>query len=345
MKKKLYLFLKIFSSNIIIVFLCVILIELFLGYWFDKDNFGPYMREHRMKNQPIIWEQGNETIKYNYVKNYYGFRGNDIDPSKIEAIILGGSVVDEKFKPEKYTITEFLNGNLKKNKSSIQIINAGVWGQSTKGMVHGFENWLFKIKKFKPKYILIYTGINDLATETVDDINHVHDGFLLNPVKFEAFTDNIKSRSFIYDQLSIFRYKILSNVKNFVKYDGKIDEKYKKNFNFIDYSQAEQIIKKDKNKTSNYLGRIDKIYYYSKKLGAKPIFITNISAEGYVEDVFLLNTALIDHCLIKKYFCIDLAKKIDGNINYWYDGLHTTKEGSKVIADLITPELLSYFNN
>ena len=38
-------------------------------------------------------------------------------------------------------------------------------------------------------------------------------------------------------------------------------------------------------------------------------------------------------------------KKLDGNIDYWYDGMHTTKKGSKAIADLITPELISYFDN
>ena len=343
--KKNYSIIKIIFTNVLIVSVCIILAESLFGYWFDKDNFGPYMREHRMKNQPIVWKQKDEIIKYNYIKNYYGFRGDDIEPSKIQAIIMGGSTIDEKFKPEKYTITGFLNSNLKEKNNSIQIVNAGVWGQSTKGMVHGFENWLLKIKKFRPKFILIYTGINELEAESIDDKNAIYEAQLLNSNKYEAFVDNIKSRSFIYDQLSIFRYKILSKNKNFVKYDGKVDEKYKKNFNFINYDQAKQVAKKNENRTKNYLKRIDQIHSYSKKLGSKPIFITNLSSQGHIEDVYLFNTALIDHCLIKNYLCVDLAKKLNGNINYWYDGTHTTKEGSKAIADLIMPELLAYFNN
>ena len=82
MKKKLYLLLRIIFTNIFIVFIFVTLIELFFGYWFDKDNFGPYMREHRMKKEKIIWESEDEIIQYDYKKNYYGFRGDDIDPSK-----------------------------------------------------------------------------------------------------------------------------------------------------------------------------------------------------------------------------------------------------------------------
>ena len=41
--------------------------------------------------------------------NYYGFRGEDIDPSLIQAVIIGGSSIDERYKPEDFTITGNLN--------------------------------------------------------------------------------------------------------------------------------------------------------------------------------------------------------------------------------------------
>ena len=46
---------------------------------------------------------------YNYKRNYYGFRGDDIEPSNIEAIIMGGSEIDERYKPDEFTIAEYLN--------------------------------------------------------------------------------------------------------------------------------------------------------------------------------------------------------------------------------------------
>ena len=109
-------------------------------------------------------------------------------------IILAGAI-DEKFKPHQYTITGFLNSNLKENNSPIKSKDPI---QYTIGMVSGFENWLFKIKKLRPEYILIYTslGCSD-AHMGFDDEKYLYDGFLLNPDKFEAFKDNIKSRSFI----------------------------------------------------------------------------------------------------------------------------------------------------
>ena len=47
---------KIFITNIVILLIFITSVEIIFGYWFDSDNFGPYMREHRMKNQRILWK-------------------------------------------------------------------------------------------------------------------------------------------------------------------------------------------------------------------------------------------------------------------------------------------------
>ena len=54
--------LKPIFINLIILLFFVILIEIFFGYWFDKNNLGPYMREHRMKNQPTLFNYNGKTI-------------------------------------------------------------------------------------------------------------------------------------------------------------------------------------------------------------------------------------------------------------------------------------------
>ena len=47
----------------------------------------------------------------------------------------------------------------------------------------------------------------------------------------------------------------------------------------------------------------------------------------------------MNHCALKEYKCIDLAKKIKPNIGYWYGEKHTTKKGSEVISNLIFEDL------
>ena len=43
-----------------------------------------------------------------------------------------------------------------------------------------------------------------------------------------------------------------------------------------------------------------------------------------------------------KYFCIDIASDFLGKEKYWYDWIHTTPEGSKVLSETIYPELIKH---
>ena len=93
------------------------------------------------------------------------------------------------------------------------------------------------------------------------------------------------------------------------------------------------------------MSRIDILYDGARKLNSKPIFITNIGPEGHTEDSFIFNYSLISHCKIKKYYCIDMARKLKGKYIYWGNSAHTTKEGSEKIANLITEDLLNLIND
>lgn len=343
--------LKPFVINFLILFFFIVLIELIFGYWFDKDNWGPYMREHRMKNQPTIYNYEGKTIKYNYKRNYYGFRGEDIKPSDIEAIIMGGSVIDERYKPDAFTITGYLNRNLKDNNYDLKIVNAGIEAQSTVGMIYSFRNWFTKLKNFSPKIILLYIGLNDLThndNTTVENLTEKSTGIghVKNPERAEVIFDNIKSRSFFYDTARIFKFKYLPR-KNFVKYDGNIDAN-QSNYEFVTYEDAikkyniSNLEIKYKKRIKNYLSRVDILYEESIKLKSKPIFITNVGTLGHTDVLFMLNRSLINHCEIKKYICIDMAKKMKSNINYWRGLGHTSREGSEEIANLITEDLLQF---
>jgi len=337
---------KVFFANTIIVLVFIFFIELFFGHWFDKNNLGPYMREHRMKNQMMEYELNGVKETYFYRRNYYGFRGKDILPSDIQAIFLGPSTIDQRYEPEKFTITGFLNSNLNNDSIDLEIINAGVEAQSTRGMILSFKYWLFKLKSFSPKFILMYVGLSDHAIDENEDISlSITNGHLLNPSSSEQFFDNIKSRSIILDTIRIFKFKFLPKDK-FVKYDGKIDENLKKNFNYKNYETAKKefdvldLKVKHEIKIKNFLKRIDRLYKLSKKVNSTPIFITNISSNGNNERSFALNISLMEHCKKKNYHCIDVARKLQPKLEYWKDKIHTSNIGSKAIADIIYADLI-----
>ena len=55
-------FLRIISINIIVFFSCLLMVELLFGYWFDKNNLGAYMREHRMKKNSLTVKFKDENL-------------------------------------------------------------------------------------------------------------------------------------------------------------------------------------------------------------------------------------------------------------------------------------------
>ena len=72
-----------------------------------------------------------------------------------------------------------------------------------------------------------------------------------------------------------------------------------------------------------------------------PIFINQVNFEGVKnERLFIINHFLIEYCKEKNLYCIDLANKFNGKFNYWYDGVHTTGEGSKLIAETLINDLI-----
>ena len=56
---------KIIFVNFLVFLISILIIEIFFGHYFSDHSFGPYMREHRLKKNPVtFWYNGNE---YNYI--------------------------------------------------------------------------------------------------------------------------------------------------------------------------------------------------------------------------------------------------------------------------------------
>ena len=103
---------KILSFIILIFLFSMGLIVLsFVCYWFDPNNLGPYMREHRMKKNFYSIKYNNQTYDFIYKRNYYGFRGDEINLEDIKAIFIGGSTADERYNPKNIQLLDILIKN------------------------------------------------------------------------------------------------------------------------------------------------------------------------------------------------------------------------------------------
>ena len=163
---------KIILINFSVFLISILIIEIFFGNWFSAYSLGPYMREHRMKKNPIVYSFNGIQHNYIYKRNYHGFRGEEIDPSQIDAVIIGGSTTDERNKPYEFTITGNLNFLLKKNGYNFKITNAGIEGQSTYGHIHNFKNWFPKLENFSPK-LYIFSCQTTILPTMIKDIGWI----------------------------------------------------------------------------------------------------------------------------------------------------------------------------
>ena len=337
---------KIVLVNFLVFLIIIAILEIFFGHWFSEHSFGPYMREHRLKKNHVVLSYNDIQYDFYYKRNYHGFRGEEIDPAQIEAVMIGGSTTDERYKPIEFSIAENLNVLLKKNGYNFKITNAGIEGQSTYGHIYNFKYWFPKLKNFSPKLYIFYIGINDYSfTPDQDEYsNFGGDGHVKNPEAIEVFFDTVKSNSFFYDKLRILKQKYYSTAKT-VKYYH--DSEKLKDLEYINYKQALKLHDVKKLKLvhqkiiSKYLNRVKILNSYVTKNNSIAIFITQVLATGNKhEKLFILNHSLIEYCKNTNMHCIDLAAQLNGKFNYWSDGTHTTGLGSKVVAETIIDDLI-----
>ena len=352
MDSKIKYTIKILLTNLLFFLIFFIIIELIFGYWFEKYNFGPYMREHRLKKIPYQMTYNGTNYKYNYLRNSLAFRGEEISAKEIKIIMVGGSTTDERYKPENLSIVGILNTKFREDNLEKKIINAGVEGQSTFGHIHNFKYWFNKIEDFKPDFIIFYIGVND--TRSLTD-NYLQDGMIEDSSKLRSFFDNVKSRSFLADLLRKVKHKYYKRDERkriIYDYDHSMRESEKQNKIYLNFDEKkkiynlEDVVYKNKLVVEKYLKNIDTLYKLTKLINAEPIFVNQVMQQDKYSDVlYSLNRSLVSHCIKKNYKFIDLAKQIRGSNDFWWDGVHTTPKGSEAIANEIYPKLKKFLRN
>ena len=186
-------FLKLVSINFFIGLILIFFLELLIV----KINKNKIKCSYVLCNYDISYENNlyEPYNKINYKKDEYGFRGRNKQVSKIDILVFGGSTTDERYLNITDTWTERLEVFLqKKSNIKIDVVNAGIDGQSTFGHIWNFKNWINKIENFKTKYIFFYIGINDGEVSGYFDLNNKQNLSLKQKIKFMIKDNN----AFIY---------------------------------------------------------------------------------------------------------------------------------------------------
>lgn len=351
-------FLKIFTYNIFITFFIIFiliffifLIELFSGRYLSNNKLdcsyilcnANYNYINRSREE-VLKENYEVFYEISYQKDEYGFRGRRKDVSRIDILTIGGSTTDEKFLNLNDTWSEQLEKNFVSRKKDIDVVNAGIDGQSSFGHIWSLKNWLPKIKNFRTKYIIFYMGIN----ETLENEGSNHQDLInknldkKNKIKFYIQRND----GFIYNLYNFFSKKYYNLYLN-------------KGYHILlpQYSKMENIFTPTSEQKLNLRKNLIQMYELTKDLNAIPVFVTqrtsywkkinneilsdninNRNKDYYNYEKFISNT-IIEFCEENNIFCIDTFNNLEYAPEDHFELTHTTSKGSSKIANYVFEEI------
>lgn len=352
---------KTFSSLAIILisfFLGLVLIELLLQIIKEDEGWDKTKEANILRNFEFeyiindLYESDLISIKYS--RNKFGLRDSCANPSEIKILTVGGSTTDQRYISLEDTYQEIIKNKLLKHDPNFGCVsNAGIDGHTTTGHIFSFENWFPLIPNLKPKYILFFVGVNDANFNRAfgansNDINHSR-----KPEnKFKKF-------EIVKRLLPIYRY-----INQSFDSSAPVYARHKPSmYNLESYTEV-SLRKNTKNLTTEnakkFRERFKKLLNFTKEIGAEPICVTQphryvITKEGIrygIPQVFEEYSGLdYDYSIQKlnsvmKSLCganfIDLYN-YNFKDNHFYDGIHTTPIGSKIIGNEIADFLINQY--
>ncbi len=335
---KILYYLKIVFINLIVFVFLYTLIEIFSGTLFFKNklncNYLLCNKEYTFKNS--LYEPYND-IKY--FKDEYGFRGREKNIDDIDILVLGGSTTDERYLNFEDTWTERLEKKINTNLGKkLDVVNAGIDGQSSVGHIWNFDNWFAKLDNFKPKYIIIYFGLNERKDKSKYDLQY--QGFSFFEKIFILIKNNHGLTYNLYQYFSLIvnkdEYKKIGHVKRKSNYEK---------INIEDYvmSKNEKILA---NKIYNNLEILNNLIIDMQSI---PIYITqrslrwkkknneffSIPGENYYRNEKLRAETIMKFCKQNNVNCIDIFSLIELKEKDTYDLIHLNPIGAEKLSEEI----------
>jgi hypothetical protein len=351
---------KIFT-NILLIFFSfsagVVAIECGLRF-FEKDNKWTITKQANiLRNFNYDYEisglYNSDFSKVNYSRNEFGLRDDCIDPSHIKILTVGGSTTDQRYVIFKKTFQGVLQIRLKNQLGNFGCVsNAGVDGHSTWGHVFSFKYWFPLIPNLSPDYVILYIGLNDTNITVTSAPNSGFD--FNNSASFKGWFKSLRLAQNlrpIYDLIT--RKGDISNAP----YNGHYPKKYAS----TDYMISELnplTIQLTNKKVAIFEPRLKEIIKYIENMGAKPICVSQphrltMTVNGLKMGV--INTINEEFSGLDIDFALKSLNNVMSSIcaeNYlnlydadfqdkhFYDGIHTTEEGSIYIGNLLAEYFL-----
>lgn len=160
-KKLLFLGVGLLGSLLV----AVLILELALGGWLSRDPWNGTKALNIVRDRSIEYSvdslYGAGAPKVHYTRDRNGLRGQCADPQQVQVLTIGGSTTDQRYISDGQTFQDVLAARAAEHGVPLHVCNAGVDGHSTFGHLAAFDRWFPLIDGLRPRYVMLYIGIND----------------------------------------------------------------------------------------------------------------------------------------------------------------------------------------
>lgn len=342
---------KIVLVNLLVFAAGVLACELIFGSWFAQHSYGflSLPRDVQILSSVEGLYEGGGSIAYS--RDQHGLRGNYGAPEDIDLLVLGGSTTNELYIDDCCTWTNLLSDLARQGGHQLDVANAGVDGQSSVGHIWNFEMWFPNIPDLRPRFVLIYLGINERNARTELRTNKGMPQYTDPGRRAKQY---IKNNSALFNLYKTVRGTIEARGENL--WHGRLD------YQSVEWQpmplsdfQARACDAQDLNA---YVGRLRLLDEKIRVLGARPIFATQTRGDSYVEgdtiygvdgtnalgkarELDCINQATLSFCKAGGDLCIDVASRAELAPGDFYDAIHTAPGGSAKVARVIYEQLES----
>lgn len=360
---------KVILVNLALLLAGLVLLELVFGSWFtDASPLYSFVKPRNVQKTYEAPFPGQPKVS-RYSVDGYGFRGLDKELDEIFILTVGGSTTDQKYIDDDFTFEAWLQKFFAADGRDVDIVSAGIDGQSTYGHLKNFPYWFEKLPRFAPRYILYYVGVNDfyiLRELPKFDVMQKTDA----KARARRVLSYIKEKSALYAGGRI--VSSLISPPDVAHFRGGGPVPWSQEHWTTESHIANYRTPKTEESLRQLRERITALAEETRKIGATPIFVTQRSIkwtehegkiwglnsagtrrhadalDGFMDmtgvDYYWLErmqaATIMDTCREAQGICIDLAGNIQiEHMKDFYDAVHTTPSGSRRIAEFLYPRL------